>query len=61
MSNATYSVAYRALRLQAKCHGVNPNSAEMNNFLKQTAEVISTDRDLINQYEKIINNPVRRK
>lgn len=61
MSNDTYRTAYKGLRLQAKTHGVDPNTFAMNSFLKHTAEVMTQDREQIIEYERIINNPVRRK
>jgi len=41
MTNVDYSIAYTALRTQAKAHGVNPNTFEMAAFLKHVAEVMS--------------------
>lgn len=41
MTNVDYSIAYSALRTQARVHGIEPNTHEMTAFLKHIAEVLS--------------------
>ena len=41
MNNIDYKTALQGLRLQAKAHGLDPNTADMSRFLNHEAEVLA--------------------
>ena len=55
-----YSVAFTSLRRQCVVAGLDANTEEMRVFLMHIAELLVQERQLVREYERIINNEVAR-